>query len=140
MSNPPLRLPPGTVIPPPYVKVFGPGANCTLDICPVEISVYGYRPSLAANTVFLALYVVSGIVHAWLGRRWRTPFFAAAMVLGALNAIAGYSGRIALYFNPFSFNAFMVQIGEFASRREGGMYAGSGGLEFQGAGDRGTPG
>ena len=126
MSEASPRLPPGAVIPPPYIKVFGPGANCTLDLCPVEISVYGYRPSLAANAVFLALYVVSGVIHAWLGRRWRTPFFAAAMVLGALNATAGYAGRIALHANPFSFDAFMVQIGESpadAGRRRAGASA-----------------
>ncbi|KAI0385579.1 RTA1 like protein-domain-containing protein [Hypomontagnella monticulosa] len=100
-------LPPGV---PPYVKVFGPGGNCTLDICPVEISVYGYRPSLAANVTFLCLYVISASIHIYLGVRWRTWFFMGCMVLGAVNAVLGYAGRIAMYYNPFNFAAFMIQI------------------------------
>jgi hypothetical protein len=56
-------LPPGILPPPPNVVVFGPGANCTLAICPVEISVYGYRPSLAANISFIALYAVAAVIH-----------------------------------------------------------------------------
>lgn len=95
-----------------YVKVFGPGANCTLDICPVEMSVYGYRPSLAANFTLLALYVVSALAHTLLGFRWKTYSFMAFMIVGAVNAVLGYAGRIMLYYNPFNFTAFMIQISE----------------------------
>ncbi|KAH8193603.1 hypothetical protein TruAng_012234 [Truncatella angustata] len=95
---------------PPYIKVFGPGSNCTLDICPVEISVYGYRPSLAANGTFLGLYVISAIVHGYLGMRWKTQVFMYSMLIGAANAVLGYAGRIAMYYNPFNFAAFMIQI------------------------------
>lgn len=97
---------------PPYTVVFGPDGNCTLSICPVEYSIYGYRPSLAANSTFLALYVISGCIHLYLGLRWKTWFFMSCMLAGALNAILGYAGRIMMWYNPFSFNAFMIQIGE----------------------------
>lgn len=96
-----------------YVKVFGPSANCTLDICPVELSVYGYRPSLAANFTLLALYVVSALAHTLLGFRWKTYSFMAFMIVGAVNAVLGYAGRIMLYYNPFNFTAFMIQISKF---------------------------
>lgn len=101
-------LPPGV---PPGTKVFGPGANCTLEFCPIEISVYGYRPSLAANITFLCLYIVTATIHIYLGMRWRTWFFMGCMVFGAGNAVMGYAGRIAMWYNPFNFVAFMVQIG-----------------------------
>ncbi|KAL7621662.1 hypothetical protein AAE478_008989 [Parahypoxylon ruwenzoriense] len=101
------ELPPGV---PPYVKVFGPGANCTLDICPVEMSVYGYRPSLAANFSFLGLYLLSASIHIYLGFRWKTWFFMSCMALGAVNAVLGYGARVAMYYNPFNFVAFMIQI------------------------------
>ncbi|KAI1871673.1 hypothetical protein JX265_005659 [Neoarthrinium moseri] len=107
MATSPTHLPPGV---PPYVKVFGPGANCTLEICPVEMSVYGYRPSLAVNSTFLALYVLSAAVHLYLGIRWKTWFFMGAMLLGATSAVLGYAGRIVMYYNPFKFVAFMIQI------------------------------
>ncbi|OBR04789.1 Parasitic phase-specific protein PSP-1 [Colletotrichum higginsianum IMI 349063] len=100
-------LPPGVL---PNVKIFGPGANCTLDICPVEMSVYGYRPDLAANITFLALYLISAAIHVYLGFRWKTWFFMICMVFGAANAVLGYAGRIVMYYNPFNFAAFMVQI------------------------------
>ncbi|KZL85949.1 parasitic phase-specific protein psp-1 protein [Colletotrichum incanum] len=32
------------------------------------------------------------------------------MVFGAMNAVLGYAGRIVMYYNPFNFAAFMVQI------------------------------
>jgi hypothetical protein len=99
---------------PPNVVVFGPKANCTLEICPVQFSVYGYRPSLAANGAFIGLYIIAMIVHAYLGFiRWKTPWFAGCMVVGAINAIIGYTGRVMMYYNPFDFAAFMMQICEY---------------------------
>lgn len=98
---------------PPGVVVFGPRANCTLDICPVEISVYGYRPSLAVNVVFIALYAMAMAAHVYLGIRWRSYFFMASMLLGCINALVGYAGRVMMYYNPFSFPAFMIQISTF---------------------------
>ncbi|KAK8094018.1 phospholipid-translocating ATPase [Apiospora hydei] len=95
---------------PPGVKPFGPGNNCNLDICPIEFTVYGYRPSLAANITFLSLYFISAAIHLYLGTRWKTRFFMICMLAGACNAIIGYAARIALYYNPFNFTAFMIQI------------------------------
>ncbi|OTB15100.1 hypothetical protein K445DRAFT_301731 [Daldinia sp. EC12] len=100
-------LPPGV---PAGTKVFGPGSNCTLEVCPVDISVYGYVPSLAANAIFLALYLISACIHVYLGIRWKSWFFMGCMVLGAVNATLGYAGRIAMHYNPFDFVAFMLQI------------------------------
>ena len=99
--------PPGV---PPNVVVFGPKANCTLEICPVQMSVYGYRPSLAANIIFIALYAAAAALHTYLGVRWRQWWFMICMNVGALNAIAGYAGRVMLYYNPWSFAFFMLQI------------------------------
>ncbi|KAK3314104.1 parasitic phase-specific protein PSP-1 [Apodospora peruviana] len=95
---------------PPYIIVFGPKANCTLDLCPVEYSVYGYRPSLAANVTFIALYSLAVVIHAYLGVRWKQWWFMGCVVVGGLNAIIGYIGRCLLYLNPFNFVAFMIQI------------------------------
>jgi hypothetical protein len=98
---------------PPDVVIFGPKSNCTLDICPVELTVYGYLPSLAANITLVALFVLSAMVHTYLGIRWKTWFFMGCMVVGALNAVVGYSARIILHSNPFNYTAFMTQIGMF---------------------------
>ncbi|KAF5602888.1 parasitic phase-specific PSP-1 [Fusarium subglutinans] len=53
--------------------IFGPKANCTLELCPIEMSVYGYRPSLPANIAFTALFTLATFAHAYLGFKWKTP-------------------------------------------------------------------
>lgn len=93
---------------------FGPQANCTLDLCPVEYSVYGYRPSLAANISFIALNALAAVVHVYLGFRWKQWWFMGCMLVGVVNAIIGYVGRVMMYYNPFSFASFMLQISMLA--------------------------
>ncbi|CAI4218339.1 unnamed protein product [Parascedosporium putredinis] len=85
-------------------------ANCTLDLCPIEYSVYRYRPSLAANIAFAAIYAIALAIHAYLGFRWRQVWFASCMVIGCLVEIIGYVGRILMHGNPFMFAGFMTQI------------------------------
>jgi hypothetical protein len=92
---------------------FGPDSNCTLDLCPIEWFVYRYRPSRAANGGFLAIYAIAMIVHIILGIRWKSWWFMSFMIAGCMFEIIGYAGRIALWYNPFSFGGFMIQIGEF---------------------------
>ncbi|KOS18243.1 Sphingoid long-chain base transporter RSB1 [Escovopsis weberi] len=94
----------------PNVITFGPQANCTLHICPVEWSVYKYRPSVPANAVFLALFSAALLVHVAIGWRWRSWGFMGFMVAGCLLEVVGYAGRILLHANPWSFGAFMTQI------------------------------
>ncbi|CAG9948029.1 unnamed protein product [Clonostachys rosea f. rosea IK726] len=97
------QLPPGTII-------FGPDATCTLDTCPVDWSIYSYRPSLPGNATLLALFGVVGIIHTYLGIRWKSWGFMVGMQLGCISEIIGYIGRIMLYNNPWSFIGFMIQI------------------------------
>lgn len=103
----------------PYMVVYGPNANCTLELCPVEYSVYGYRPSLAANTAFIALYSVAIAIHTFLGVRWKQWWYMGCMLAGGINAVLGYVGRLLMYQNPFNFTAFMIQISKslFLRRR-----------------------
>ncbi|KAF4973575.1 hypothetical protein FZEAL_9294 [Fusarium zealandicum] len=96
--------------PPNGLIVFGPDANCTLDLCPIEWSVYQYRPSLAANIIFIILYAIAIGIHTYLGIRWRSWFYMSFMITGCFFEIIGYIGRLILYSNPFSFPGFMLQI------------------------------
>ncbi|KAH7188323.1 RTA1 like protein-domain-containing protein [Fusarium flagelliforme] len=89
---------------------FGPDSPCNLDTCPIDYSLYGYRPSLAANIVFVVLFSLIGFVHVYLGFRWKSWGFMTGMLLGCISEVIGYVGRIMMYYNPFSFNAFMIQI------------------------------
>jgi hypothetical protein len=96
---------------PRHLVYFGPNANCTLELCDVGHSVYRYRPSLAANAAFIALFSVAMAVHIVLGLRWKTWWFLSGMILGCLSEIIGYAGRVMMWYNPFKFAAFMIQIG-----------------------------
>ena len=92
---------------------YGPNANCTLQLCPVEWSVIGYRPWRAANGTFIGLFGLAMVVHILAGFRWRTWGFTICMVLGCIDEILGYLARVMLYFNPFSFTGFLMEISVF---------------------------
>lgn len=98
-----------TGLPPGFVA-FGPGANCTLDDCPIEYSILRYRPSVPASAVFIAIFGVSMLIHAYQGIRSRTWSFMGCMLAGCIVEMVGYGGRLILYDNPFSFNGFIMQI------------------------------
>ncbi|KAI0156651.1 RTA1 like protein-domain-containing protein [Hypoxylon sp. FL1284] len=89
---------------------FGPKATCTLDLCPVEYSVLQYRPSLGGNIAFIAIFAALLFVHSFLGVRWRSWWFMSCMGVGCIAEILGYVGRVMLFYNPFSFIGFMLQI------------------------------
>jgi cell division protein FtsW (lipid II flippase) len=88
---------------------YGPNTNCTLALCEVSWSVLGYRPSLAASGTFIALFAITMIFHIVQGFNWRTWWFVACMILGCIDEILGYSGRVMLYYNPFSFSGFLIE-------------------------------
>jgi hypothetical protein len=88
---------------------YGPNTNCTLALCKVSSSVLGYRPSLLASGAFIALFAITMIFHIAQGLYWRTWWFIACMVLGCIDEILGYSGRVMLYYNPFSFTGFLIE-------------------------------
>lgn len=97
------RLPNGLI-------TFGPLANCTLDLCPLEASLLRYRPSIPANAVFIAIFGLSGLVHAFQGYKFKTWGFMSSMLAGCILEIIGYVGRLIIYNNPFDFNGFLMQI------------------------------
>ncbi|RYP80417.1 hypothetical protein DL770_006222 [Monosporascus sp. CRB-9-2] len=102
-SRPPPPLPP-------YIVVFGPNANCTLELCPVVYSVYGYLPNFGANISFAILFGIAFIVHTWIGIKGRNWFFMTCVDVGCFSAVIGYIGRIIMHSNPFNFIAFMIQL------------------------------
>jgi len=86
-------------------------SQCTLDTCPLSDSYYAYRPSLAANSLFLALFflsLVGFIAQAALSKRF--VGFTIAMSAGCIMEVVGYIGRIMSWKNPFDQNGFLIQI------------------------------
>lgn len=95
---------------PPYIVVFGPSANCTLDLCPVEYSVYGYLPNLGANISFAILFGIASVVHAWMGIWGHHWFFMTCSLVGCVSAVVGYIARVLMHNDPFNFISFMIQL------------------------------
>lgn len=91
---------------------FGPNANCNLDVCCPEFSVYGYIPGLAPNTAFLAVFAGAMLIHVLVGLIWNQWWFMCCMVAGCVDEILGYAGRVWMNQDLWNFNAFMIQVGE----------------------------
>jgi hypothetical protein len=91
----------------------GDDANCTVSVCPIELSVYGYRPSIAASSILIALYAICMGIQAILGFRYKKWGFMAAMLLGCVDEIIGYVGRILYWQNPWGGSGFIMQIGKW---------------------------
>lgn len=77
--------------------------SCTLETCPLNLSYWGYRPSLPANALFAAIFGLSlllFIAQGALSKRFLG--FTIAMVCGTALEVVGYIGRILSYNNPFA--------------------------------------
>lgn len=98
---------------------FGPKADCTLDVCCPEYSVYAYIPSLAGNATFLATFAVAMLVHVLIGLVWNQWWFMCCMVAGCLDEVLGYAGRLWMNQDLWNYNAFMIQVGELINLHEG---------------------
>lgn len=92
---------------------FGPGANCTLDVCCPEYSAYAYSPGLVINYFFGIAFAGAGGVHLGTGLVLHQWWFMGLMVTGCVDEVLGYAGRIFMHQNLWSFKAFMIQVGEF---------------------------
>ncbi|ETN44824.1 uncharacterized protein HMPREF1541_09699 [Cyphellophora europaea CBS 101466] len=84
--------------------------NCTVSVCPIELSVYGYRPSLPFSSALIALYGLCMVVQLYLGIRYKKWGFMTAMLLGCICEIIGYIGRILYWSNPWGDSGFIIQI------------------------------
>ncbi|KAL8956526.1 MAG: hypothetical protein Q9193_005978 [Seirophora villosa] len=86
--------------------------DCTrvTDSCPIEATIYAYRPNLGANIFFLIVFAACGILQLFQGLKWKTWTFMIAMTLGCLTEVIGYAGRLILNHNPWSEVGFQMQI------------------------------
>ncbi|KAK6433954.1 Mitochondrial import inner membrane translocase subunit Tim17-A [Oleoguttula sp. CCFEE 5521] len=86
--------------------------SCTKATCDLKYSYWGYLPSIAANSVFAALFGISllgFLVQAAICRK-RFWGFSFAMSAGSFLEVLGYIGRIVSFSNPFNENGFLIQI------------------------------
>jgi len=78
--------------------------------CPVEDTIYGYIPNLAANTFFAGFFGIALIAQLYFGIRHKTWTYMTGVGLGCLAECLGYIGRIMLNRNPWDNTGFIIQI------------------------------
>lgn len=87
-----------------------PNRGCTLDTCPVSMSVYGYRANLPATLISLIIFSLSGLLYVYQGVKTKTWFFTGAMVCGCISEALGYVAKIILHKDPFSGLGFKMSV------------------------------
>jgi hypothetical protein len=83
---------------------------CTLEICPVERSIFKYQPIAVLAIIPLVFFAVLTIGHTIVGFRYRTWPFMIAMVIGCLLETIGYIGRLLAHNAPFDDTWYLLQI------------------------------
>ncbi|KAI1267295.1 parasitic phase-specific protein PSP-1 [Xylariaceae sp. FL1019] len=89
---------------------FGPDETCKLNTCNIKYSIFTYRPSLAANAIFLVLYSLLLFLHVGIGIKTKSWAVSGCIWAGCVFNIIGYAGRILMWQNPFSYPGFILQI------------------------------
>ncbi|KAH8586405.1 RTA1 like protein-domain-containing protein [Bisporella sp. PMI_857] len=86
--------------------------DCTkiTPLCPVEDTVYGYYPSLAANAIFVALFAICAVAQIVLGIKYRLRLYTIVVFIGCAGEAVGYVGRIMMHSNPWNSTGFIIQI------------------------------
>ncbi|KAH8659929.1 RTA1 like protein-domain-containing protein [Xylariales sp. PMI_506] len=82
--------------------------SCTISTCPISESLYGYRPSIAANSIFLAIAACSLLwCLAVLIKTRRWIAFSISVIIGCILEIIGYLQRVKGYNDPWDLTSFI---------------------------------
>lgn len=86
--------------------------NCTsvTPDCPVEATTYGYYPNYGLDLTLLILFALCCLLQLAFGFYHRAWTFTLAIAGGTLMEAVGYGGRLMMHANPWSQNAFRIQI------------------------------
>lgn len=85
---------------------FRPSYNSCDEVsafCPIEATLYGYRPTLGATTFFAALFALNLLITLGFMIYSRLWSFQAWLSFGLLFEIIGYGGRLAMYHDPWKY-------------------------------------
>ncbi|KAF2821848.1 parasitic phase-specific protein PSP-1 [Ophiobolus disseminans] len=80
------------------------------DKCPVEATLYGYRPNMGANAFLAAFFGVMFITSLVIGIMTKTWTYTLALGIGTFLECVGYIGRVMMNSNPWSESGFKLQI------------------------------
>jgi hypothetical protein len=78
--------------------------------CPVNATLYGYRPNMGANAFLAAFFGVMFIASLVVGIMTKTWTYTIALGIGTFLECVGYIGRVMMNSNPWSESGFKLQI------------------------------
>ena len=86
--------------------------NCThiSAECPVELSTYGYYPSVAGNGLLAGIFSLCALAQIVLVIRYRVKLYSTLVFFGCLGEVIGYIGRIMLHNNPWSDVSMIINV------------------------------
>jgi len=98
-------------LPPPNSIYWDEPYLCNYTTCPlIPFGQIQYRPTLAGNALFLAIFVLGLICCVGLSIRYRTWGYLVAIIGGTALEIVGYLGRILLWQDDFNNNNFIIYL------------------------------
>lgn len=83
--------------------------QCTPSLC--NITLYGtmtYLPSLESNLIYCLLFALFLFINVVFVCIYRTWSYSVAIAAGLVLEIVGYYGRLAMHFNIFNMNLFLM--------------------------------
>ncbi|RDW73451.1 hypothetical protein BP6252_07358 [Coleophoma cylindrospora] len=84
--------------------------QCTPALCSLEYATVLYVPTLAGNSLYLALFALLLVIQAVQCFFFRTYSYTIAMICGLVLEIVGYLGRVQMHFDVFAGNPFLLYI------------------------------
>ncbi|KAF2151976.1 RTA1-domain-containing protein [Myriangium duriaei CBS 260.36] len=86
--------------------------NCTevTPLCPVQATTYGYAPNYGITMTLVILFALCAILQLGFGLYHRAWTFTLALFGGCVMEAIGHVGRLMMHSNPWSDNAFRIQI------------------------------
>lgn len=79
-------------------------------LCPIEATIYGYRPTLGPNILFAIIHTIAFFVQGYLGYRMKGYAFSAWLMIGIGLEMVGWYARIALYTNVWNFDSMAASL------------------------------
>jgi hypothetical protein len=84
--------------------------TCTIQTCPIACGEVTFIPTLPGNVLYAVLLGLILLSQIILGVWYRTWGFMIGMSCGLILEVIGYSGRVLLHYDPFSFNNFLLYV------------------------------
>ncbi|KAM3065304.1 phospholipid-translocating ATPase rsb1 [Clarireedia jacksonii] len=83
---------------------------CTLETCDLTLSSFEYRPTVAGNVIYAAIFVIAILAQTYLGVVHKTWGYMVAMLFGLFLELLGYIARILVHANPFDNDYFLMYL------------------------------